>query len=122
MSFEQDVVERVDAADEVEIETRRANGQPIRTIIWVVVDGGRVYVRSVRADEGKWYRRLRANPVGALHVGGRALPVRAVAVTDPAEIERVSQALRRKYARQASSLASMLRPETLPTTMRLEPA
>ena len=48
--------------------------------------------------------------------------MRAVPVTDGVEIERVSEALRRKYARHRSSLASMLRPETLPTTLRLEPA
>ena len=48
--------------------------------------------------------------------------MRAVPVDDPAEIERVSEALRRKYARYAGPLAAMLRPETLPTTMRLDPA
>jgi hypothetical protein len=122
VSFEQDVVARVAAADEVEIETQRSDGHGVRTIIWVVVDGGRVYVRSVRAGAGRWYRRLRANPAGVLHVAGRALAVRAAPVDDPAEIERVSEALRRKYARQAGSLARMLRTETLPTTMRLDPA
>jgi hypothetical protein len=48
--------------------------------------------------------------------------VRAVPVDDPAEVERVSEALRRNYARWPGPLASMLRPETLPTTLRLEPA
>jgi hypothetical protein len=122
MSFDPGFVDEVAATHEVEIETRRSSGQTTRTIIWVVVDGGQVYVRSVRAEAGKWYRRLRASPTGTLHVGGRAAAVRAVPVDDPAEVERVSAALGRKYARQASSLASMLRPETLPTTMRLEPA
>jgi hypothetical protein len=122
MPFAPGFVDRVAAAREVEIETRRSSGQTARTVIWVVVDGGHVYVRSVRADAGKWYRRLRANPDGALHVGASAAPVRAVPVDDPAEIERVSEALRRKYADEASSLASMLRPETLPTTTRLEPS
>jgi hypothetical protein len=51
------------------------------------------------------------------HRGLRAIPVGGAA-----EIERVSEALRRKYARHGSSLARMLRPETLPTTLRLEPA
>jgi hypothetical protein len=122
MAFEAGFVERVAAADEVEIETRRRGGEGVRTIIWVVADGGRVYVRSVMGEQGKWYRRLRAEPAGALHVGGSAAAVRAVPVEDPAEVERVSEALRRKYARQAGSLARMLRPETLGTTLRLEPA
>jgi hypothetical protein len=122
MTFEAGFVDKVDAAQLVEIETRRRSGEAIRTVIWAVVDGGRVYVRSVRAEEGTWYRRIRANPAGVLHVGGAAAAVRAVPVDDQAEVERVSEALRRKYARSAGSLARMLRPETLPTTLRLEPA
>src|ERR671937_2590791 len=122
MTFEAVFVDTVDAAQLVEIETRRRSGETVRTVIWAVVDGGRVYVRSVRAEGGTWYRRIRANPAGVLHVGGAAAAVRAVPVVDPAEIERVSEALRRKYARQAGSLARMLRLETLPTTLRLEPA
>ena len=122
MTFEAGFVDTVDAAQLVEIETRRRSGETVRTVIWAVVDGGRVYVRSVRAEDGAWYRRVRANPAGVLHAGGAAAAVRAVPVDDQAEIERVSEALRLKYARSASSLARMLRPETLPTTLRLEPA
>jgi hypothetical protein len=120
-AFEPGFVEQVDLAGEVDIETRRPDGRPVRTIIWVVVDGGQVYVRSVLGEKGKWYRRLQAVPEGALHVGGKAVEVRALPVDDSAEIERVSAALRRKYARQAASLARMLEPATLPTTLRLEP-
>src|SRR5205814_2850602 len=111
MSFDKGFVDAVDAADEVEIETRRRSGDTIRTVIWAVVDGGQVYVRSVRAEEGTWYRRVRANPAGVLHVGGAAAAVRAMSVDDPAEVERVSAALRRHYARQAGSLARVLRAE-----------
>ena len=122
MSFDEGFVDAVSAADEVEIETRRRSGETVRTIIWAVVDDGRVYVRSVRAEDGAWYRRVRANPAGVLHAGGAAAAVHAVPIGDPAEVERVSEALRRKYARWAGPLASMLRPETLSTTLRLEPA
>jgi hypothetical protein len=121
VAFDPGFVERVGAANEVEIGTRRTNGDVVRTIIWVVVDGGKVYVRSVEGEKGWWYRRLRRDPLGELHVDGSAVPVRAVPVADANEIERVSAALRAKYARQAGSLARMLRPETLPTTLRLEP-
>jgi hypothetical protein len=122
MSFEVEFLRRIEATEEVEIETRRETGSTRRTTIWIVADGGQVYVRSVRGPGGKWYQRLRADPQGAVHVAGTRTPVRAVPVSDASEIERVSEALRRKYARHGSSLASMLRPETLPTTMRLEPA
>ncbi len=122
MSLDSEFLRRVDTTEEVEIETRRRSGDSRRTIIWIVTDGGNVYVRSVRGPGGKWYQRLTADPAGAIHLAGARTPVRAVPVTDGVEIERVSEALRRKYARHRSSLASMLRPETLPTTLRLEPA
>src|SRR5438132_2495034 len=104
MSFDKGFVDAVDAADEVEIETRRRSGEAVRTVTWAVVDGGQVYVRSVRGDAGTWYRRIRATPAGVLHAGGTAAAVRAVPVGDPAEVERVSAALRRQYARWAGPL------------------
>jgi hypothetical protein len=56
-------------------------------------------------------------------VDDRRIPVRAVAVTDGATIEAVSEAYRRKYGRTSpGSTRAMLQPETLPTTLRLEPA
>ena len=122
MSFEAELLRRIDATDEVQIESSLESGASRRTIIWIVVDDGRVYVRSVRGPNGKWYQRLTARPDGAIHVAGTRTPVRAVSVGDPGEIERVSEALRRKYATHGSSLANMLRPETLPTTLRLEPS
>jgi hypothetical protein len=122
MSVEAELLRRVEAAEEVEIETRRRTGESRRTITWIVADGGHIYVRSVRGPGGKWYQRLRAAPEGAIHLAGTRTPVRAIPVSDAAEIDRVSEALRRKYASHGSSLANMLLPETLPTTLRLEPA
>lgn len=119
--FAPELLERLGQAEEVRIETRRREGAARRTVIWVVVDDGEVFVRSVRGDRGRWCRELLADPVGALHVDGERIPVRAVAADDPASIERVSRALERKYAGD-QALALMLRPHTLPTTLRLEPA
>jgi hypothetical protein len=122
MRFDAELLRRLEDAEEIEIETRRKTGQARQTTIWIVVDEGRVYVRSVRGPGGKWYQRLRRDPQGAVHLAGARTPVRAVPVGDAAEIERVSEALRRKYARYSGPLANMLRPDTLPTTLQLEPA
>jgi hypothetical protein len=121
--FNADVLRTLDQTEEVEIETSGDDGRRRRTTIWVVVDGGTVYVRSVRGPAGRWYRELSARPDGVLHAAGLHLPVHAVGAADPATVASVSQAYRRKYERNwPRETASMLREHTLPTTLRLEPA
>jgi hypothetical protein len=105
-------------AREVLIETKRGD-RVYRTVIWVVVDEGEVFVRSVRGEVGRWYQRALADPSVALAVGDDRLDFAAVPASDPTSIERTSEALRRKY--RGRSLEMMLMPETLGTTLRLDP-
>ena len=123
-SFDAETLQLLDATKEVRIETRRDENAPAhRTIIWVVAVDGEVFVRSVRGEKGRWYREVSANPSAALHVGDKRIPVRAVPVTDEPTVGAVSDAYESKYGRTApGSTRAMLRPETLPTTLRLEPA
>ena len=124
MSFDRDTLEAWSQTAEVEIETSRGTGAPVhRTVIWIVVDGDKVYVRSVRGPAGRWYREIRANPHAAVHVGGRRVPVNSEPATDPATVARVSELLSDKYQqRWPGPTAAMLREEVLPTTLRLSPA
>jgi hypothetical protein len=109
----------IDAAREVDIETRRGTDAPAhRTTIWAV--DGEVYVRSLRGPSGRWYRELIARPEAVLHVAGNGFPVRAVPAADPESVQRASDALRRKYS-DSRSLDSMLASDILDTTVRLEP-
>jgi len=108
----------------VRIETSRAPEQPPRAAtIWIVVDDvDRVLVRSIRGERGRWYRDLRAQPLGAVLVAGRRLSIRAELADDPERIESCSQALAAKYARSGASLASMLVEDVLHATLELRPA
>jgi hypothetical protein len=111
----------IDGAPEIDIETSEGDGAPVhRTTIWAVVEGGDVYVRSLRGTGGRWYRELMANGEGVVHVDGESYPVRAVLAADPESIERASEGLRRKYP-ASRSLDSMLVEDILETTVRLEP-
>ncbi len=123
-SFDAETLQLLDETKEVQIETRRDEDAPVhRTIIWVVTVDGEVYVRSVRGEKGRWYREVSANPDAALHVGDRRIPVRAVPVRDEPTVGAVSDAYRDKYGRTSpGSTRAMLQPETLPTTLKLEPA
>jgi hypothetical protein len=123
-TFDPDTLKTWDQTREVDIETSRGDGAPVhRTTIWIVVDGDIPYVRSVRGPAGRWYREMVANPRGAVHAAQDSVAVTASPAADSDSVARVSAAIERKY-RQGSpgSTDAMLRDETLPTTLRLDPA
>ena len=119
MGFTPDDLRLLDETSEVHIETRRGD-RTYRTVIWIVVEDGEVFVRSVRGGSGRWYQRARAEPEVVVHAAGRQIRARAHPAPDDDSVERTSAALRRKY-RPGGSLNSMLRQEVLETTMRLDP-
>ncbi len=106
-------------AREVRIRTRERPGHGI--IIWIVVVDGEVFVRSVRGARGRWYEAAANVGRAVLEAGDCQLDIHLMRVTDAAIIASVSEAYLMKYA--ASSYAKeMVRAETLPTTLRVEPA
>ena len=105
--------------EEVGIEIRAGRQLPI----WIVVDGDNVYVRSVRGIEGRWYQAMLGGTRAKLYVGQTEWTIKSEQVADPEEIERVNQAIRRKYEqRWPQPTAAMLRPAVVPTTLRIAPA
>ncbi len=121
MSFDDDDLARIRAAEEIEIETQAPDGPAHRTIIWVVVDGHDTFVRSVMGTRGRWFREATANPAVAIHVAGRRIPATAVPATDPDSMDRINRALTAKYT-GIEGYDSMLEPAVLSTNFRLEPA
>jgi hypothetical protein len=113
---------RLASVEEVEIETSRGGGAPVhRTIIWAVVADAEVFVRSLKGEDGRWYRELTANPEVVLHVEGDAIPVRAVPAADPESVARATRGFEEKYG-DSPYLHTMIRDEIAPTTVRLEPS
>ena len=108
MRFAPDELALLADSEEIEIETARPGGPPHRTIIWVVVDGDDVFVRSVNGASARWYREALADPSVTIHVDGRVLPARAESATDPDSVRRTSDELARKYATHGASMRSML--------------
>jgi len=93
----------LETVPEIDVETRSSNGEVHRTTVWPVVDGGDVYVRSLRGSAGRWYQELVAGPDTVVHSIGRA-----------------NAGYQRKYA-DSPYLGTMTREEILGTTLRLEP-
>jgi hypothetical protein len=117
-SFDADTLRALNDLREVAIRTEKRPGSAVP--IWIAVPDGHAFVRSVRGDKGRWYRDLAADPRATLEFAGHRLPVTAVPVVDPASIDRVSREYLRKYG-TSPYVQSVVRPELLPTTLRLEP-
>lgn len=92
-----------------------------RTPIWIVVVAGKCYVRSYRAQAGRWYQEALARPEMAIEIAGEDVAVLAVPVgDDEATVAAVSGAYLEKYA-TAAETPDMVRDEALPTTLELRP-
>ena len=116
--FDADTLHELRDVREVAIRTEKHPESAV--VIWVVVAGDEVFVRSVRGSKGRWYRDLATGGSATLEFAGRRLGVQALPASDADSIGQASREYLRKY--QPSPYAqSMVRAEVLPTTLRLEP-
>jgi hypothetical protein len=121
MRFEAGELALLDETEEIEIETVAPGGGSHRTIIWVVVDAGDAFVRSVNGPTARWYREAVANPTVTVRAGGREVAARVAPAADPDTVRQVNAGLTRKYT-GITGLREMLEPDIFETTLRLEPA
>jgi len=116
--FNADTLKAVHDQQEVAIRTGKSPTKAVT--IWAVVADNDVFVRSVRGPKGHWYRDLAKGGPATLEVDGKQLAVQATPAADAAAVDRASREYLRKY-RTSPYAESMVRPEVLPTTLRLEP-
>jgi hypothetical protein len=116
--FEADTLRDLRDLKEVRIRTEKHPDSAV--VIWVVVADDEILVRSFRGANGRWYRDLAAGGPATLEFAGRQLAVQAIAVTDPAAIDRASREYLRKY-RSSPYAQEMVKAEVLETTLRLDP-
>jgi nitroreductase len=119
--FDAGTLARLDGTWEIEIETRAGPDGPVhRTPIWIVVEDGQAFIRTVRGPRSRWYRDALAHPHVVVIVGSERLTARVVPAADADTVALCSFGLARKYASDPS-LAAMLSPGVLGTTLRIEP-
>ena len=95
----QDALAQVANESTLEITTiGRKSGQPRVTPIWFVYDQGTLYIQSGKDGKTHWYRNLQKNPQMQLKIGQLTLAGKAQFVTDTAEVEKVHDLFRSKYA------------------------
>jgi hypothetical protein len=117
-----DELDRIGAAEELEIAPRRADGSLGSAVpIWVVRVGDELYVRSRRGADGSWFRAARRQGAGHLRAGGVGRDV-AFAPADPVVDAAVDAAYREKYARYPSYVEPMVGEAARATTLKRVPA
>jgi hypothetical protein len=120
MRFDPETLDLLARTKEVRLETSRPGGPVHSTIIWVVVDGADVFVRSWKGASARWFREARANPDVAVVVSDERLSATAVPAIDPESVRRCSEGFLAKYRKSKSALM-MVADDILDTTLRLEP-
>lgn len=111
--------DHLDRTDTVYVITQKNDGDERRTPIWSVVADGEPYIRSVDGTEGMWFKRALARGWVAFEVDGTRIEADVEQVRDAATIAAFDAAMEAKYARQRSSVQSMLTPESRESTLHL---
>jgi hypothetical protein len=86
----------VDEGEVVGLTTRDAAGATYETQVWIVDDGGTLFLRAGRT-EARWLERIRANPAVEIHRGEGVKLYTAVPLDDDATRTRVNELMKAKY-------------------------
>jgi len=118
-----DELERIDTAEELRIATQRSDGTLRRDVpIWVVSDGGHVYVRTwYRRDDG-WYGHAVDSRRARIEIAGLEADVAVEDIGDDKSglRARVDAAYRAKYGRYGEATVDrMVSDDAAATTLRL---
>jgi hypothetical protein len=115
-------LERIGAAEELQIAPISADGAPRRRVpIWVVRAGADLYIRSWHGTAGGWFRAVQARHAARVRAGGIERDVDLVEAGDDVN-DAVDAAYRDKYGRYPSYVEPMVRADARATTLRLVPA
>lgn len=117
-----DELDRIGAADELEVSSLRADGslRPYVTI-WAVRVGGEVFVRSAYGRDNGWFRRALASPRGRIRAGGVE---KDVTFTEPGPDvdDQLDAAYHAKYDRFGPAIVgTVVGPDAARSTFRLAP-
>lgn len=77
--------------------TGRKSGRAISNPVWFVSEDGKLYLLPVQGSDTHWYKNVLKNPVIRIDARGRKSEVKAIPVTDTAQVASVVKKFRAKY-------------------------
>jgi hypothetical protein len=118
-----DELDKIGAAEELEIAALRSDGTPRNPVtIWVVRLGDNLYVRSYKGRTSAWFRGVQVRHEGHIQAGGVDKDVTFVEETSPDINKQVDAAYRTKYRRYAENIiSSIVSSNARAATIRLMP-
>ena len=117
----QDELDRVGAAEELQLATNRTDGNLSKyTTMWVVRSGAGLYVRSAHGYENPWFQRALRAGAGRIRAGGIERAVR-FAEPEPDVADDLTAAYHAKYDHYGPRVVgTVVSPEAVRSTLRLE--
>ena len=118
-----DELNRIGAADELQIASTRPDGSLRSYVtIWAVRVGSNVYVRSAYGSDNPWYRRALASGAGRIKAGGVERDVGFAIASDPEIQQDIDNAYHAKYDRYGARIVgSVVGEHSHEVTVRLLP-
>ena len=117
-----DALEKIGAADELQLASRRENGTLRKPVtIWVVRRSEDLYVRAFKGRTSPWFRATRARGEGQIQAGGMQ---KDVAFVDPDQSigDALDAEYQSKYGRYGARYVDpMLSAEARAATIKLIP-
>ncbi|MDF2805706.1 MAG: hypothetical protein K0S43_652 [Cellulosimicrobium sp.] len=109
----------IDADGELNVASHRPDGT-LRTprIVWHVVVDDALYIRSVRGQDGAWYRGAQQTRTGAIDAGG--IHAEVVFTSDDTRDDAIDTAYRAKYG-NGLAVDRITAPTARATTLRVDP-
>ena len=121
-SWTSDELNKVGAAEELQITTLRPDGTLRNQVtIWVVRVDDDLYVRSYRGRGGAWFRAALVSNEGQIQAGRVEKDVAFVEELDPGVNDQIDAAYLAKYGRYPQYVAPMITAEVRAATIKLVP-
>lgn len=120
--WSEEQVEAIANPQEVQVASRRADGSLRKpTIIWIVGDGDRLFIRSTNGRPAAWFKGAIATGTGQIISGGSAYDVKFVEAGD-ADLSLVDSAYRKKYRQYPSIVDHLVESGPRSATLEVFPA